>query len=280
MSAIEGTDGGTANAGAGGVGAVPTTPATTAPATSREAGMPIGRLATVVLWLCVGHALLGGLYWTLLNVPESNVLMLIASVLLAILIVVGAAVIDTTALLWLRADWPLGRALRRSLVALPIFLLALAVWLLIAWICGRLASVHEVRGSELDAWLIAKFDWTRTAWLHRAIDYAIAIVKYVLGLSLAVSLLSIGAAESIADVGRLRWIPRGLHWLQLVVVAVAVYGLVWLPWQAVYWRPASLPPTSVQIVFSVVKLVVIDVLMHVGWALVLWAPQTRRGLRS
>ena len=106
-------------------------------------------------------------------------------------------------------------------------------------------------------------------------------MQFVVGTSLAVTLLTIGAAESIADVVRLRWIPRGLHWLQLVVVAVAMFGLVWLPWQAVYWRPASLPPTSMQIVFAVAKLIAIGVLMHLGWALVLWAPQTsRRRLRS
>jgi hypothetical protein len=247
---------------------------------NREAGLPIGRLGVVVLWLCLGHAVLGGVYWFLLNVPESNVLMLIASALLAIVLVIGAGVVDTTALLWLRTDWPLGRAIRRSLGALPVFLLALAVWLLIAWVCGRLGQLHDQRGGELDAWLIAKFDWTRVAWMHRTIDYALDFVQYVVGTSLAVTLLTIGAAESVGDVARLHWITRGLHWLQLVVIAVAMFGLVWLPWQAAYWRPASLPATSTQVIFAVAKLAAIGVLMHLGWALVLWAPQTSRRLRS
>jgi hypothetical protein len=252
----------------------------TAPAATRESGLPIGRLAAVVLWLCVGHGVLGGLYWLLLNVPESNVLMLIGSALLAIVLVIGAGVVDTTALLWLRPDWPLGRAMRRSLRVLPVFLLALAVWLLIAWVCAAFRAYYVNHSGELDAWLIAKFDWTRNAWLHRLIEYVIDVLQFVIGTSLAVSLLTIGAAESVVDVVRLRWIPRGLHWLQLVVVAVAMYGLVWLPWQAVYWRPSSLPATSMQVVFAIAKLLAIGVLMHVGWALVLWAPQFRRQLRS
>jgi len=39
------------------------------------------RWFTITAWLLAGHAILGGLYWLLLQVPESNAFMLAASVL-------------------------------------------------------------------------------------------------------------------------------------------------------------------------------------------------------
>jgi hypothetical protein len=235
----------------------------------------VARIIVVALWLFVGHAVVGGIYWGFLNVPESNVLMLIVSALLALSIVAGLGIVDTTGLLWLRADGTLRTALRRSARVLPAFLAALALWLLVRWVCHRLLRYHEAHSGELDAWFIATFNWTRITWLHRTIDYVLHFVQFVIGTSLAVTLLATAAAGRIGDAVHPRWMRRALSPLQLAIVAVAFYGLIFLPWQAVYWRPASLPASAVEVAFALTKLTLLGLIMHVGWSLILWAPQRK-----
>jgi hypothetical protein len=233
----------------------------------------LARIVMVALWLFAGHAALGGLYWGFLNVPESNVLMLIVSALLALLLVIGAGIVETTGLLWLRADWTFRAALKRSVRALPAFLAALALWLVVRWICHRLLRYHEAHSGELDAWFIATFNWTRITWLHHTIDWLLHIVQFVIGTSLAVTLLATAAAGAIADAIHPRWMRRAISPLQLAIIAVAFYGLIFLPWQAVYWRPASLPASAAEVVFALAKLTTLALVMHIGWSLILWAPQ-------
>jgi hypothetical protein len=235
----------------------------------------VARIIVVALWLFVGHAALGGLYWGFLNVPESNVLMLIVSALLAVLLVVGTGIVETTGLLWLRADWTWRMALRRSLRALPAFLAALALWLVVRWICHRLLRYHEAHSGELDAWFIATFDWTRITWLHRTIDYTLHFVQFVIGTSLAVTLLATAAPGPLGEAVHPRWVRRAVSPLQLAIVAVAFYGLIFLPWQAVYWRPASLPASAAEVAFALAKLSILGLIMHIGWSLILWAPQRK-----
>jgi hypothetical protein len=230
------------------------------------------RLAGVVLWLFAGHLALGGLYWALLNVPESNVLALATSALLALVIVVGAGIVEVTGLLWLRPEWRWRAALARSLRVLPAFILALLLWCVVNWIVGAIETRYEARTGELDAWLIAKFNWTRTAWLHRLIPLLFAAVRYVIGFSLAVSLVAFAAAGRFIDVLRLRWLLRALSPGQLVIIGVAVAGLMWLPWNYVYWRPEAIPANRAELLFIGAKLAALGLLVHLGWALVLWAP--------
>jgi hypothetical protein len=233
----------------------------------------IARVCGVTAWLLVGHLLLVGLYWLLLNVPESNALALAASALLGLLLVCGAGIIDTSALILLKPGTTARQALARGVRLLPVFVLALLVWLAVSWTCGWLRGVHDAHSTQIDAWLIAKFDWTKTAALHRTIVDVLSVIRYVIGISLAVSLVAVAAFESGADVLRLRWIGRAFRPLQLVAIAVAIFGLVWLPWQAAYWLPRQVPDSNLQIAFATVKLAAIAVLAHVGWAIVLWAPQ-------
>jgi hypothetical protein len=233
----------------------------------------VARIVVVALWLLVGHAALGGLYWGFLNVPESNVLMLILSALLGLLLIAGAGVVDTTGLLLLRSDWTWRNALRRGLRVLPAFLAALALWLIVRWICVRLLRYHEAHSGELDAWFIATFNWTRITWVHRTIDWVLHVIQFVIGTSLAVTLLATAAAGPVGEVVSPRWLKRAFAPLQLLIVAVAFYGLIYLPWQAVYWRPSSLPATSAEVAFALTKLTLIALIMQIGWTLILWSPQ-------
>jgi hypothetical protein len=235
----------------------------------------IARVCAAAAWLLIGHVALVSLYWVLLNVPESNALALAASALLALLLVCGAGIIDTSALILLKPGTTARQALARAVRLLPVFILALLVWLAVSWTCGWLRGVHDAHATEIDAWLIAKFDWTATAPLHRTIVDVLWVIRYIVGLSLAVSLVAVAAFDTAADVLRLRWIARAFRPLQLLAIAAAVFGLIWLPWKAAYWLPKNVPDSNLQIIFAAVKLTAIAVLAHVGWAIVLWAPQRR-----
>lgn len=233
----------------------------------------IARLGAVAAWLLIGHAVLLCLYWGLLNVPESNALALALSAFLGLLLVCGAGIIDTAALILLKPGTTGRQALARSVRLLPAFILALLVWLAVSWTCGWLGGLHDAHSTEMDAWLIAKFDWTKTTLLHRTIVDVLSVIRYIIGISLAVSLVAVAAFDSGADVLRLRWIGRAFRPLQLAAIAVAIFGLMWLPWQAAYWLPRNVPDSNVQIIVATLKLLAIAVLAHVGWAIVLWAPQ-------
>lgn len=235
--------------------------------------MNAGRIVKVALWLFAGHAVLGGIYWGFLNVPESNVLMLLLSALLALVLLIGAGIVKTTGLLWLRPDWTFRAALSRSIRAFPAFLVALALWLAVRWLSIRFLRYHEAHSGELDAWFISTLNWTRITWLHRTIDWILHIVQFVIGTSLAVTLLATIATGSFAHAASLGWLKRAFSPLQLVIIAVAFYGLIYLPWQAVYWRPASLPATAAEVAFAITKLLLLALVMHIGASLILWSPQ-------
>jgi hypothetical protein len=231
----------------------------------------MARLVKVTLWLLVGHGMLAAVYWGLLNVPESNVAMLAASTALVMALLVGAIVVEVGAVLGLGTDAPWTERAWRALAAAPAFVFALAIWFAFAWLHSRLASLHEARSGEIDAWLIARFDWTRTAWLHRAMSLALHFLRDVLGLSLAVGALVTGTLGTLSDLLRLRWTRHAFAWRRLLVITLALVCLIWLPWQASTWRPASLPSNVVQPIFAAAKLAVIAVIAHMGWTLILWS---------
>jgi hypothetical protein len=229
----------------------------------------IGRLFKVTLWLLAGHAVLAGLYWALLNVPESNVLMLGATTLLAIALLLVAAIVEGRAVMQLDVSQ---RTFRWFVAAsVPALVVALVIYFTFTLIYDRIGAWHQQHSGEIDAWLIARFDWTQTTWLHRAIGLANDFLRDVIGLSLAVGAFAAGVLGGLGDLLRLRWVRRALRPRTLLIVLVAVLGLIWLPWQAASWRPVSLPPTWVQPLFAAAKLGLLLCIVHIGWTLVLWS---------
>jgi hypothetical protein len=225
-------------------------------------------MTAVAGWLFAGHALLGLLYWLLLQIPESNVWMLASSLLVLLALVWLAGVIEMTALLAFAVDGPmrnaLSPALRRAwLIVLPCALFA-AIW----WLTGAAAGWHGRYAGQVDAAIIARTGWTRTAWLHEAADWLIAAVRWVIGLSLAAALAAALASQGARGLHP-RWVIRGLRWRPLAITAAAAAIGVWLPLQAAYWRPAFLPPSWVEPAFASVKLAVLFAIIQLAWAAVL-----------
>jgi hypothetical protein len=231
------------------------------------------RFAVVVGWLAGADVLPFALFWLLLRVPESNLLMLAASVALAVAIVVIAGCIETVSLLALRGA-PLGsRLLRRGISGVLPFAAALALFGVAWWATGRFDGWWgSVRG-EIDAWLIARFNWTSTGWLHAAIGWLSAFVRWVVGLSLALALFAglVCTEGAERSGGRLwwRWMGAAFSPRALAGLAALIVLFAWAPWQVVYWRPSWLAPSWPEAAFVAAKLGTLYLLANAGWALAL-----------
>ena len=237
------------------------------------------RFAVVVGWLAGAYALIFGLFWLLLRVPESNALMLAASSLLAVVIVAASGCVETVALLALRGEPLGGRLLRRGIGGVLPFVAALAVFAAIWWVSGRFDGWWAGARGEIDAWLIARFGWTGTGWLHAAVGWFGIFVRWVLGLSLALALFAAlvrndpreAAAPAAPRAGAFarRWARAAFSPRALAALAVLIAVFVWLPWQAVYWRPSWLAPPLGEVVFVAAKLGILYLLATIGWTLAL-----------
>jgi hypothetical protein len=226
------------------------------------------RMRATLAWLCAGHALAGGLYWLLLQVPESNAWMLAASALTVFAVLVLLGVVETTAVLGLTTVEPMGAALKTALRRWWLMIFPLVVFGCIWLITGDVQRWLTRDASQIDAWIIARTGWTRTAGLHTGLAWLVAFVRYGIGASLAVSLLAALASRGLRGLAS-DWVRTGFGWKRILTVSAAQLIGLWLPWQAVYWRPASLPPTWVQPAFAAVKLTVLFVVANLAWALIL-----------
>lgn len=235
----------------------------------------ITRTAAVAIWLFAGHAAAGLLYWLLLQIPESNAWMLAASLLALLAAVWLAGVIEMTALLAFAVDGPmrgaLASALRRAwLIVLPCLLFG-AIW----WLTREAADWLARYAGQMDAAIIARTGWTRTAWLHATADWVVVLVRWVIGIALAAALAAALARHGWRGLHP-RWVSRALRPRVIGATAAALAIGVWLPWQAAYWRPAWLPPNWTQPVFAAVKLLVLFGVMQLAWAAVLRAAARQR----
>jgi len=228
------------------------------------------RFLSTVVWLAVGHAALGVVFWVFLQVPESNVLMLAASLLLVMAMIFVLGCVEAFGVARAQSEKRLlaaaGRAARRA----PLVVLPLAGFAIIFWLTGVAGNWLTGHAGEIDAWIIATTGWTRTAGLHAALGWLLAFVCFGVGISLAVSQFAALVVDGPQAAGRTAWLRRGFGWRQLVVTALAVLVGIWLPWKAAYWRPTSLPPTWVEPAFAAAKLAVLFLIANVAWTVILW----------
>ena len=149
----------------------------------------IRKALAVLAWLAAGHLVAAGLFWLLVNTPDSNALMVSASAALVLLLVLVTGAVDGTAAAWLLPGRTFREAIRDGLRSVPAFVLAVLVFLIFWWIAARIDGWHVAHHSEIDAWFIAKFNAPGAVWPHRVIDVVAFVVRDVIGLSMAIALL-------------------------------------------------------------------------------------------
>ncbi|HEX7087588.1 MAG TPA: hypothetical protein VF198_14595 [Vicinamibacterales bacterium] len=226
------------------------------------------RLAVIASWLLGGHLLLLGIFWGLLNIPESSVLMLGLSALTVVALVAGVATIHAGAVAAWQHENGLVRTLLTGIRHAPPFLLATLLFCVIRVVTGWLLEWHAGIAGQIDAMIIARTGSPRTEWLHALVFWALQFVRWPLALTLSLTLLAAvvrGGFGVLRDAGWVRAALRPARWLLITVWLVL---LIVLPVQAVDWRPGGLA-LSLEPWFVAAKLGLIAVAAAVGWALIL-----------
>lgn len=232
----------------------------------------IARLTATALCLGAALAVALGLFWVLLNTPESNALMLGASALLVVLIAgVAATGINTAVLVAGRTTF--GDALARSLRGLH--------WSLAAGLAGAAAwwAVLTVEAwvvtyaGEINAWFIATLDWPNIGWFFTSVTWFGRWLRWV---AIPLTVFSVVAAALRAGADGHGPLRRAWHPRTLALATLVAGALILLPWQLTVWRPA-LPPTWIEVAAATARLGVAAVAMIVGLALfvTLVVPVTR-----
>ncbi|MEI6668901.1 MAG: hypothetical protein WCP29_12150 [Acidobacteriota bacterium] len=233
----------------------------------------ITRTAACFAWLVAGHAAMGGLYWALLNVPESNVFMLGTSLLLVVSLVWSLGLVEGVGLLMWRDDGGVRTSLstgarRAWLVVFPL-IVVVGAW----WITGQASRWLDANWSEIDAWIILKTGWTKAAILHTVSNYVIALVRLGVGSALGVMLFAILLRDGIGAMVSPLWLRRAFAWRLWLTLALAYVIGVIVPSQYAYWRwqPKTLPGSWFEPTFATVKLSVLFALALCAWLFVLRA---------
>ncbi len=233
----------------------------------------IKRTAVILAWLVVGHALLGGLYWTLLLVPESNVFMLTTSLLLVLGMVWWLGFVEGVGLLAWQPDGGLRTSLAPAARRAWLVVFPLVVFGLVWWITGLASEWLDRYWSEIDAWILLKTGWTKAVFVRSACEHLIAFVRLGLGASFALTLLVSLIRMGAAGLASLSWLRRSFAWRQLVIIAAALVVGVLLPSHLAYWRwqPKGITATWFEPTFAAAKLSLMFLLANVAWAAVLRA---------
>ena len=200
--------------------------------------MTARRFGMATVTSAIGYAVAAALFWTLLNVPESNVLALTVSAALglAVLATVGATTAATAAV---TDGASAGNATRRSVSALPAFIVGLAIMGALWWLTGAISGWWLAHRGETDALFIRYMNVTRTRALHDAVALALWTVRWVVGLSTVAALVTTAAVRPAAG---LRGGIRNAVAVTSLATTLVIAGLLARAWPIVYWRPARLAP--------------------------------------
>ena len=226
------------------------------------------RLALAALWILIGVALAGAVYWGFLITPESTVWTLMVSALLAM---VALALVGFTAGGAI-AMWRQGASMNSVKIALrsiPGVVPAAVIVSLIWWIAHRAEAWIAMRSGEINAWFIARFGWDDMSWLFTAIGLAADWFRWVIAALLALSLMAGFAGIGWRALGQIAWLRRALRPRAIAGATLWFGALIALPWlYLVPWRPQNLPPTSIEFAFIAAKLTISAILIALGAALI------------
>jgi hypothetical protein len=232
-------------------------------------------IAKAAAVLAVGYAITLGLFWALLNVPESSVPALALSAALALLVAVAAGLTTASAATLVAGaafSPPASREIgRRALRALPGFLAGLMIFAALWWITGSADDWWRAHRGEVDALFLRYLGTGRTALVHEGVSQTTWLVRWALGLSAVAGLVAAGT------IGGTRAAARGLRAavriVPLLVTAIAALVVGKGLSRLVYWRPKAIPPNWIEAAFVAIKLSVLYLLAIVMAAIVLAAFQ-------
>jgi hypothetical protein len=223
----------------------------------------IGRLLLTALWLAIGVLVVFGLYWLLLNTPESNVATLIASLVLVLLMTMVSALFVNISLR-IAGGTHIRESLSAAARSVHWVLVVAAPAALVWWAVLRLDRWLVDHSGEINAWLIARFGWADVGALFRAELWLSRWFRWslipLLALALLGALLDGGFSGAFA-----RW-RRALTWRSLAAAALSFIVLIALPLPLIDWRP-SLPPTWVQPATAAARLAIVAAMWITGAAL-------------
>jgi len=225
------------------------------------------RLSEVTGWVLLGGAITGGLYWGFLNTPESSLLALVESAILALLTLAYAAITINGALLAWSSG--VGRGLfREALGGLPFFVAALGMTVVAWWLAGAAATWVTLNSGPINAWFIASAGWADASPFFTGVTWITAWIRWVAGPLVALALLASLIGEGWGSIARVTWLRAAFSPRRLALGTLWFGALVAVPWiYAVPWRPRGLPATWVEIAFIGTKLFLCAVVMATGVAL-------------
>jgi hypothetical protein len=220
----------------------------------------IGRLLRTAAWLSAGAVIVFGLYWLLLNTPESNVVALASSVVLVLLMAVAVAFF-VNASLNVAAGVGLGQTLAAAARGVHWVVVTAVPAALLWWAIVRADRWVLDHSGEINAWFIARFGWADISAIFKAEMWASRWLRWSLiplvSLALLGALLDGGLAGVVA-----RW-RRALGWRSLAIAAASFVLLIAVPLPLVDWRP-QLPATWVQPAVAAARLGAVAALWIAG----------------
>jgi len=212
--------------------------------------MNLGRESLAAVVLALGYALAGGLYWWLLNVPESNALALILSATLVLLLVVASAVTTAGAVAVASGT---GRPARQHVGAAIVgFAIGLALFEVLFAITDQGEQWWIRHSGEIDALFLRYGGITRTGWLHTTVEQTVIFGRLMLGLSAVAALVVAGVSGGWRAL--LHGLRRSVRLVPLAATLAGVLVFVKIVCRLVFWRPRGLPPTWMEPTFVTIKL--------------------------
>lgn len=227
------------------------------------------KLVLAMVWVLAWCAINGGIYWVFLNTPESTVWALGASALLGVAMMIFDGLTVTGAMSILANGWSRA-SLLRAVRAVPSIIPASIIVLLFWWTTLRAETWLVMREGQISAWFIARFGIADVTWMFRALHYAALWLRWVVAIMLALSLMAGFVSVGARAMAQFAWLRRALHPRALFLATLWFLVLVALPWKyLVPWRPAGLPPTSVELAFIAAKLSVAAILFALAVVLII-----------